>query len=110
MRRLPFDSAVVRSSKLGCDAESCGTASISATRTIESLQRDGQAGADHAAADDGDVERVVHADCTRRSTASGVFSSAAVNTSGASWVTSTSSSMRTPMFQNSLGTRGEGRI
>ena len=50
--------------------------------TIESLQRDGQARADHAAADDGDVERAVHADCTRRSTASGVFSSDAVKTSG----------------------------
>ena len=33
MRRLPFDNAVVRSSKLGCEAESCGTASISATRS-----------------------------------------------------------------------------
>src|SRR5882672_785627 len=31
IRRLPFESAVVRSSKLGCDAESWGTASISAS-------------------------------------------------------------------------------
>jgi len=35
MRRLPLDSAVVRSSKLGCEAESCGTASISATFTLK---------------------------------------------------------------------------
>ena len=33
MRRLPFDNAVVRSSKLGCAAASCGTASMSAVRT-----------------------------------------------------------------------------
>ena len=111
MRRLPFDSAVVRSSKLGCEAASCGTASMSAVRTPSALQSDRETRAHHAAADDGDVEAhscLAHAACTSRSTASGVFSRAAVSTSGAPSVTSTSSSMRTPMFQNSFGTRGDG--
>ena len=55
MRRLPFDNAVVRSSKLGCAAASCGTASIERRAHAESLERHGQARAHHAAADDGDV-------------------------------------------------------
>ena len=80
------------------------------------FQCHGKAGADHASAHDGDVVGrrdvlpVDHAACSSDSIASGVFSSAAVNTSGASAVTNTSSSMRTPMFQNSAGTRGEGRM
>ena len=110
MRRLPFDNAVVRSSKLGFDAAVVRNGLDQGHSNIETLERHGQTGADHAAAHNGDVERVVHAACTKRSMASGVFSSAAVSTSGASRVTSTSSSMRMPMFQNSLGTRGEGRI
>src|SRR5271154_1126012 len=59
----------------------------------------------HAAADNGHIEAHRSA-----SMASGVFSSAPVRTSGAPWVTSTSSSIRIPMFQNSFGTLGEGRI
>ena len=85
-----------------------------------------QSGADHAAADDRDIEwlRGVEwlggiepylaaashqAASIKASIASGDFSSAAVITSAAPLVTSTSSSMRTPMFQNSFGMRGDGR-
>ena len=116
MRRLPFDNAVVRSSKLGCDAASCGTASMSADAHAEPLERDGKTRADHAAADDGDVEpsrRVAarharqHQAFDRPRASSRAPPSAPPERPS---VTSTSSSMRTPIFQNSLGTRGEGRM
>jgi len=78
------------------------------------LQGDRETRAHHAAADDGDVVGLARGlrahDDTRCSIASHVFSNAAVNTSGAPPVTRTSSSMRAPMFQNSFGTRGAGRM
>ena len=111
MRRLPFDSAVVRSSKLGCEAASCATASISAMVSPQAVERDREARAHHAAADDRDVEALLGS-CRlhQRLDGFGLLPSAAVITSGAARVTSTSSSMRTPMFQNSFGTRGAGRM
>ena len=57
MRRLALPSAVVRSSKLGCAALANGTLSISSDAHAAADQRRGEAGADHAAADDGDVDR-----------------------------------------------------
>ena len=56
MRRLALPSAVVRSSKLGCRASPKGTFSISthACRVPVSAAR--KTRADHAAADDGDVD------------------------------------------------------
>ena len=91
MRRLPLDNAVVRSSKLGCNAESWGMASINAMRAPRPPSA---------------TPRLAPS----RSIASGVFSSEPLSTSAAPLVTSTSSSIRMPMFQNSLDTRGDGRM
>jgi len=62
------------------------------------------------AADDGDVEHAGYLSRTAASTSFTRFGQSAVRMSRPFAVTSTSSSMRTPMFQNALGTFGAGRM
>ena len=106
MRRPPFDSAVVRSSKLGWSWAPKAVASISATLQGQLRERECKAGADQAAAGDRDVDlaRSAHAALIHFSIASGSLTSPAVSTSLPSRVTATSSSMRTPMFHQRLAT------
>ena len=71
-------------------------------------ERRGEREADHAAAGDGDVAAqrasAAHAAAIRRSISSGSVGMAAVRTSGLPAVTTTSSSMRTPMPHHSRRT------
>ena len=66
--------------------------------------------ADRPGADDRDVDRGHQRSRTAASTSFTVFGQSAVRTSRPFAVTSTSSSMRTPMFQNALGTLSAGRM
>ena len=80
MRRLPFESAVVRSSKLGCEAASCGIASIRATlelRAAPMRRRGWRPPCRRPRWRRRNAVHVASAACTRASIASGVFSSAA---------------------------------
>src|SRR5665213_445445 len=67
-------------------------------RAAGGRQRQSKAGADHATADDGDVERFHYAAAITASMASGFLGAPAVSTSAPSRVTSTSSSMRMPIL------------
>ena len=113
MRRLPFDSAVVRSSKLGCSAVPNGLRFDQRDLERELRQREREARADETAAGDGDVDGRRRQDLIAG--ALGSHSSASrsrpdpsaappVSTSLPSRVTATSSSMRTPMFHQRLAT------
>ena len=114
MRRLPLDSAVVRSSKLGCPNVPNGCASISATSRSSCGQRQREGRADETAAGnrDVDVQRLdVEADAARSDRIHQLLdrvrllsAAPAVSTSLPSPVTATSSSMRTPMFHQRFAT------
>ena len=107
-RRLPPESAVVRASKLGWSSAPGATGSTTTTSSGRSRKRRSEREPDHAAAGDGHVAaqglRRVHAAAISRSISSGSVGMPAVRTSGLPSVTTTSSSMRTPMPRHSRRT------